>query len=103
MSPAMASSCLMLSSSPRIKNYLWNTREERNLNRKKLAAFLGHRTTSQLCRWETGREMPSLPNAFRLAYVLQTTVDVLFQDLRDEVVGEVRLHQMAQETEDEEE
>jgi hypothetical protein len=43
-----------------IKNRLWISRKKRGMPRKKLAALLGHKTTSQLCRWEEGSAAESL-------------------------------------------
>ena len=49
--------------------------------RKKLAALLGHKTTSQLCRWEEGSQLPNLCNALLLSHFLQMPVEFLFKDL----------------------
>jgi hypothetical protein len=68
-----------------MNNHLWITRTKRGIPRKKLAALLGHKSTSQLCRWEEGCQLQSLqrpppqpfpPNAGRF----------LFKDLWDDPV-----------------
>ena len=61
---------------------------KRGVGRKKIAALLGHRTTSQLSRWETGT-IPSLPNALLLGHVLQLPVEILFKGLREELARTV--------------
>jgi transcriptional regulator with XRE-family HTH domain len=67
-------------------NRLWATRRKRGLSRKRLAGLLGHKTTSQLCRWEQGTQLPTLPHALLLGYLLQMPVEILFQGLRSELL-----------------
>ncbi len=74
-------------------NRLWITRTKRALGRKKLAALLGHTTTSQLARWEAGTQLPSLANALLLGYLLETPVEFLFKGLRDEMIRQVQQRQ----------
>ena len=69
-----------------IKNCLWISRMKRGLPRKKLAALLGHKTTSQLCRWEEGSQLPNLCNALLLSHFLQMPVEFLFKELRNDLV-----------------
>ena len=76
-----------------IHNRLWITRTKRALSRKKLAALLGHTTTSQLTRWEAGSQLPSLANALLLSYLLQTPVEFLFKSLRDAMVRQIQSRQ----------
>ena len=83
----------MAQRTPIIHNRLWITRMKRALGRKKLAALLGHKTTSQCCRWEAGTQIPSLANALLLSYLLQTPVEFLFTGLREEMVRHVRVRQ----------
>ena len=59
---------------------------KRGMARKKLAALLGHKTTSQLCRWEEGSQLPNLCNALLLSHFLQMPVEFLFRDLRNDLV-----------------
>ena len=75
-----------------IKNRLWISRMKRDMPRKKLAALLGHKTTSQLCRWEEGSQLPNLCNALLLSHFLQMPVEFLYKDLRDELVHRARAH-----------
>ena len=70
-----------------LNNCLRITRRKRGLSRKKLAALLGHRTTSQLCRWEQGTQVPTLAHALLLSYHLQMPIELLFQGLWEEVVN----------------
>lgn len=74
-------------------NRLWIIRIKRAMTRKYIAALLGHQTTSQLCRWETGTQVPNLVNALMLGYLLEMPVEFLFKDLREEVIHQVRLRQ----------
>ena len=69
-----------------MNNLLWITRTKRGIPRKKLAALLGHKSTSQLCRWEEGCQLPNLCNALLLSHFLQMPVEFLFKDLRDDLV-----------------
>jgi DNA-binding XRE family transcriptional regulator len=69
-----------------IKNRLWISRKKREMPRKKLAALLGHKTTSQLCRWEDGSQLPNLCNALLLSHFLQMPIEFLFRDLRNDLV-----------------
>src|SRR5438477_11074349 len=76
-----------------IKNRLWISRMKRGIPRKKLAALLGHKTTSQLCRWEEGSQLPNLCNALLLSHFLQMPVEFLFRDLRNDLVRHTKSSQ----------
>ena len=54
--------------------------------RKKLAALLGHKTTSQRQSWEEGSQLPNLCNALLLSHFLQMPIEFLFKDLRNDLV-----------------
>ena len=69
-----------------INNRLWITRMKRGMPRKQLASLLGHTTTSQLCRWEEGGQLPNLCNALLLSHFLQMPIEFLFRDLRNDLV-----------------
>jgi transcriptional regulator with XRE-family HTH domain len=69
-----------------IKNRLWISRKKRGMPRKQLAALLGHKSTSQLCRWEEGSQLPNLCNALLLSHFLQMPIEFLFRDLRNDLV-----------------
>ena len=73
-----------------IQNRLWISRMKRGMPRKKLAALLGHKTTSQLCRWEDGSQLPNLCNALLLSHFLQMPIEFLFRDLRNDLVRRTR-------------
>jgi transcriptional regulator with XRE-family HTH domain len=74
-----------------IPNRLWITRIKRGLPRKQVAALLGQRSTSQLCRWEEGVQLPSLANALLLGYLLEMPVELLFKGLREALIAQARL------------
>ena len=80
--------CPTLSRYP--KNCLWITRTKRGMPRKQLASLLGHKTTSQLCRWEEGCSLPNLCNALLLSHFLQMPIEFLFRDLRNDLVRRTR-------------
>jgi transcriptional regulator with XRE-family HTH domain len=73
-----------------LANRLWTTRRKRGLSRKRLAGLLGHKTTSQLCRWEQGTQVPTLAHALLLGYLLQMPVEILFQGLRATLVSRMQ-------------
>jgi len=77
---------------PQLNNRLWITRVKRGLPRKKLANLLGHKVTSQICRWEEG-QIPTLQNALIMAYLLQTPIEFLFKGLRNELIRRVEARQ----------
>jgi transcriptional regulator with XRE-family HTH domain len=69
-----------------LANRLRTTRRKRGLSRKRLAGLLGHKTTSQLCRWEQGTQVPTLAHALLLSYHLQMPIELLFQGLRNALI-----------------
>ena len=73
-----------------LQNRLRVTRRKRGLSRKRLAAWLGHQTTAQLCRWEQGMQIPTLSHALLLAHLLQLPVELLFQGIREDVIRRAR-------------
>jgi transcriptional regulator with XRE-family HTH domain len=73
-----------------LANRLWTTRRKRGLSRKRLAGLLGHKTTSQLCRWEQGTQVPTLAHALLLGYLLQMPIEILFQGLRSELITQMQ-------------
>jgi transcriptional regulator with XRE-family HTH domain len=75
-----------------LHNRLRTTRRKRALSRKRLAGLLGHKTTSQLCRWEQGTQVPTLAHALLLSYLLQMPIEILFKGLRDELVNQLHRH-----------
>jgi transcriptional regulator with XRE-family HTH domain len=73
-----------------LANRLWTTRRKRGLSRKRLAGLLGHQTTSQLCRWEQGTQVPTLAHALLLGYLLQMPIEILIQGLCHELVTRIQ-------------
>jgi transcriptional regulator with XRE-family HTH domain len=76
-----------------LQNRLRTTRRKRGLSRKRLARLLGHKTTSQLCRWEQGTQVPTLARALLLSYLLQLPIEILFKGLWDELVTRMQSRQ----------
>ena len=69
---------------------------KRGMPRKQLASLLGHKTTSQLCRWEEGSQLPNLCNALLLSHFLQMPVEFLFKELRNDLVRRTKHFQGTQ-------
>jgi len=49
---------------------------------KDVAFLLGLNDITQISRWETGKEMPSLASLIKLAYIFRTPCERLFNDYR---------------------
>lgn len=62
----------------RVPNTLREHREKLGLTQKMVANRLGLRSITLISRWESGDTLPSLVNAFRLANLYQTSIEVLF-------------------------
>ena len=82
-------------------------RIQKNLKPKDVAEILGMKFTSQLSQWETGRSMPTLISAFKLAGAYHVMIEdlylPLFRKTREEIgpkVQEVyeRVHRRAAST-----
>lgn len=65
-----------------IPNCLRRYRKSRGLRQKQVAAILGVKNTSMICRWENGESLPSLVNVFKLAILYRTMPDALYFELR---------------------
>lgn len=83
----------------KIPNSLWTFRKKQGLSQKRVAFFLGHKTSSQLSHYERGGKLPGLMNALRLEIIYQVPVAFLFanlyQVLKEEIRGkEARLKKM---------
>ncbi len=74
-------------------NNLWITRKHAGLGQKTVARLLGHRSTSVISEYETGRLLPSLPSALRLAVVYNRPITELYPDLYRQIQEEVRAAQ----------
>lgn len=60
------------------------------LSQKTVAKLLGYGDSSTLSVYESGRSMPSLIVAFRLAIVLRIPVEFLYPDLYDSLKNQIR-------------
>jgi hypothetical protein len=54
------------------------SRKRLGYERKQIAVLLGHKTTYQLCRFETGQRVPSFKEAVKLSLLYNSPVHVLF-------------------------
>lgn len=72
-----------------ITNRLWRYRKERQLSQRHIARLLGHRTTAQVSRWESGTKIPTLDNALLLAHILEAPVESLFADRAAELQAKI--------------
>ncbi|OJW82312.1 MAG: hypothetical protein BGO69_17130 [Bacteroidetes bacterium 46-16] len=78
--------------------YFHRLRKYRRLmgyNRKEVARRLGHKDTSLLSRWETGKANLSLENAVRLSKLYKTLVNELIYELDREIGQELFPHEQA--------
>lgn len=76
--------------SSKIKNYLWIYRKKMGLEQKQAAFLLGHKSTTQLSRYERGGRTPSLRTALKLESAYATPIRVLFSELFDELHRDVQ-------------
>lgn len=60
------------------------------LEQKQAAFLLGHKSTTQLSRYERGGRIPSLRTALKLESAYATPLRVLFSELFNELHGEVQ-------------
>lgn len=79
-------------------NYLRRCRKARGFTQKEVAWILGLESSSMISRWEKGVSLPETINAIKICVVYETTVDFVFQELRDALVEEIaeRLHAVQQ-------
>jgi transcriptional regulator with XRE-family HTH domain len=71
-------------------NSLWAYRKKCGLSQKRVAFFVGQKTTSQLSHYEQGRKIPGLINALKLEIIYRTPVAFLFHDLYHKLKKEIR-------------
>jgi DNA-binding XRE family transcriptional regulator len=76
---------------PQNFNHLWIARKKVGLPQKSVARLLGHKGTSVISEYETGRLLPSLRTAFKLAAIYQAPLSDLNAGLYQEVQAEVDL------------
>lgn len=74
----------------KIPNSLWTFRKKQGLSQKRVAFFLGHKTSSQLSHYERGGKLPGLVNALKLEIIYQVPVAFLFADLYEMLKEETR-------------
>src|SRR5579872_2528253 len=70
-------------------NNLWICRKKVGLPQKSVARLLGHRTTSPISEYETGRLLPNLRTAFKLAAIYNVSPTDLYAGLYQNVLAEV--------------
>jgi DNA-binding XRE family transcriptional regulator len=71
-------------------NTLWISRKKVGLGQKSVARLLGHKTTSAISEYETGRILPNLRTALKLAAIYHTPVADLYASLFREIENEVQ-------------
>ncbi len=71
-------------------NNLWISRKKVGLGQKSVARLLGHRTTSAISEYETGRTLPNLRTAFKLAAIYHTRVSDLYAPLCEQLNNEIK-------------
>jgi transcriptional regulator with XRE-family HTH domain len=76
------------------QNNLWTFRKQNGLSQKRVAYFLGHKTSSQLSHYERGAKHPNLINALKLEIIYHTPVTFLFDDLHRELKEEIEAREV---------
>jgi transcriptional regulator with XRE-family HTH domain len=71
-------------------NNLWISRKRIGLGQKSVARLLGHKTTSAVSEYETGRILPNFRTALKLAAIYHVPLSDLYPSLCREIEGEVR-------------
>jgi DNA-binding XRE family transcriptional regulator len=74
---------------PTTTNKLWIARKKAALGQKVVARLLGHRSTSPVSEYETGRLLPSLRTALKLAFIYNTPIAELYPALAREIADEI--------------
>ena len=72
-----------------IHNRLWIARKTIGLGQKNVARLLGHKSLSPISEYETGRLLPNLRTALKLAVIYKTPIADLYVELYREVEDEV--------------
>ena len=70
-------------------NRLWIARKKVGLGQKTVARLLGHKSPSPISQYETGRLIPNLRTALKLAVIYQTALPDLYIALQREIEEEV--------------
>ena len=74
-----------------IDNDLFLYRKKRRYSQRDIAYLLGHKSSAHISDYETGKRMPSLKTALKLAVILSTQVDGLFEEMREELKQEIQI------------
>jgi transcriptional regulator with XRE-family HTH domain len=72
-----------------ILNRLWIARKKIGLGQKSVARLLGHKSTSPISEYETGRLTPSLRTAFKFSIIYNCPLPDLYESLYREVEDEI--------------
>ena len=72
-------------------NRLWIARKRLGLGQKSVARLLGHKSTSPISEYETGRLLPNLRTALKLAAIYQTALPDLYITLQRQIEKEVEV------------
>ena len=70
-------------------NRLWIARKRLGLGQKSVARLLGHKSTSPISEYETGRLLPNLRTALKLAVIYHTALPDLYITLQRQIEEEV--------------
>ncbi|SRR6266576_283108 len=70
-------------------NKLWISRKHIGLGQKSVARLLGHKSRSVISGYETGKLLPSLATALKLAVVYNRPITELYPDLYRRMQEEV--------------
>ena len=73
-----------------IPNNLWTYRKKNGLSQKQVAFLLGHKTASQLSRYEKGIKLPGLINTLKLEIIYRTPVSFIFYEHYQRLKNEIR-------------
>ncbi len=76
------------------QNNLWTFRRQNGLSQKRVAYFLGHKTSSQLSHYERGVKHPNLVNTLKLEIIYHTPVAFLFDGLYRKLKEEIEAKEM---------
>lgn len=71
-------------------NRLRKARRRMGYSQLDVMRALGLKSTSRICRWESGKELPSVSNAIRLSRLYRTLINDLFPDIDAEAVQEIQ-------------
>ena len=72
------------------QNGLWMARQQAGLRQKSVARLLGHKSTSMISEYETGKLLPSLPTALKLAAIYNRSIGDLYPDLNSMILTQLR-------------